>query len=138
MDKREQADFVYKTLFIDHTPISESCRGVLTALGRMGAPVGGGLDAVREYLARMDRKTYLDRVFELTRVGRVIMTNDPSTSGSARCGRNGYKADPRFVPALRLDGLLTDRKKSAEALRMRGYNVTQTLNELTCAEITGS
>lgn len=135
MDKREQADFVYKTLFVDHTPVSESCRGVLTALGGMGAPVGGGLDGVREYLAGIDRKTYIDRVFELSHVGRAIMTNDPFDEQECAVWQNGYEADPRFVPALRLDGLLVFYEKNVEALRRRGYNVTHSLNESTFTEI---
>ena len=32
MTRREQADLIWQTLFIDHSPVSEACRGVLTVL----------------------------------------------------------------------------------------------------------
>ncbi len=35
--KREQADLVWKTLFVDHSPVSEACRGVLTVSGAVRA-----------------------------------------------------------------------------------------------------
>ena len=34
--KEEQAGFVWQSLFIDHSPVSEACRGVLTTLNRLG------------------------------------------------------------------------------------------------------
>ena len=30
--KGEQADWIWKALFVDHSPLSEACRGVLTTL----------------------------------------------------------------------------------------------------------
>ena len=39
MTKSAQADFIWKTLFIDHSPISEACRGVITVLHRLGLDV---------------------------------------------------------------------------------------------------
>ena len=39
MSKKAQADAIWKTLFVDHSPVSEACRGVLTALDLLGLPV---------------------------------------------------------------------------------------------------
>jgi len=36
MSKTEQADHIWKHLFVERTPIGEACRGVLTALERLG------------------------------------------------------------------------------------------------------
>src|SRR5580700_9216490 len=36
MSKQQQADHIWKHLFVDRTPISEACRGVLTSLQRVG------------------------------------------------------------------------------------------------------
>src|SRR2546423_519472 len=36
MDQKRQAELIWKTLFIDHAPISEACRGVITAMKRLG------------------------------------------------------------------------------------------------------
>ena len=36
MSKSEQADHIWKHLFIERTPISEACRGILTVLKKLG------------------------------------------------------------------------------------------------------
>src|SRR5262249_49479771 len=36
MPKRAQADHIWKHLFVERTPISEACRGVLTSLQTLG------------------------------------------------------------------------------------------------------
>ncbi|MFH0919820.1 MAG: glucuronate isomerase, partial [Fibrobacterota bacterium] len=36
LSKTAQSDLVWKTLFVDRTPISEACRGVITCLNRLG------------------------------------------------------------------------------------------------------
>src|SRR5688500_2029423 len=36
MSKREQADHIFKHLFLERAPISEACRGVLTTLQKLG------------------------------------------------------------------------------------------------------
>src|SRR5215212_3257966 len=36
MSKRQQADHIWKNLFVDRAPISEACRGVLTTIQRLG------------------------------------------------------------------------------------------------------
>src|SRR5438067_10932708 len=39
LSKSAQADLIWKALFIDHSPISEACRGVLTTLHALGLDV---------------------------------------------------------------------------------------------------
>ena len=39
LSKTEQADLIWKELFLDHSPISEACRGVLTTLHALGLDV---------------------------------------------------------------------------------------------------
>src|SRR5512132_729139 len=36
MTKTEQADAIWQALFLEHSPISEACRGVLTSLNALG------------------------------------------------------------------------------------------------------
>ncbi|HEV3028554.1 MAG TPA: glucuronate isomerase, partial [Planctomycetota bacterium] len=40
LSKTEQADAIWKTLFIDSSPVSEACRGVVTVLNALGLDVG--------------------------------------------------------------------------------------------------
>src|SRR4030067_640861 len=39
LSKRGRADLIWKTLFLDHSPYSEACRGVLTVLDKFGLDV---------------------------------------------------------------------------------------------------
>ncbi len=36
LSKQQQSDLIWRTLFLEHSPYSESCRGVLTALEKLG------------------------------------------------------------------------------------------------------
>src|SRR5438067_13940661 len=36
MTKTEQADHIWKHLFVERTPVSEACRGILTTLQKLG------------------------------------------------------------------------------------------------------
>jgi hypothetical protein len=36
LSKSQQADLVWKTLFVERPPVSEACRGVLTVLAQLG------------------------------------------------------------------------------------------------------
>src|SRR6188508_1462785 len=36
MTKRQQADHIWKNLFVERAPISEACRGVLTTMQKLG------------------------------------------------------------------------------------------------------
>src|SRR5688500_8523835 len=39
LSKAQQADLIWEQLFVNHSPISESCRGVLTTLNSLGLDV---------------------------------------------------------------------------------------------------
>src|SRR6476659_4349542 len=39
MSKKEQADAIWKTLFVDHLPVSEATRGVVAVLQAFGLPI---------------------------------------------------------------------------------------------------
>src|SRR5581483_8183701 len=41
MSRRQQADHIWKHLFVERSPISEACRGVLTTLQKLGLDVPG-------------------------------------------------------------------------------------------------
>src|SRR5215208_579222 len=50
--KQEQADAIWKALFLDRSPISEACRGVLTVLNQLGLDVDQrDLPALRKWFA---------------------------------------------------------------------------------------
>ena len=138
LSRREQADLVWQTLFLDHSPVSEACRGVLTVLQQLGLDTGSrDLNAYRRYFAQLTPAAYLDRIFTLANVKGVIMTNDPFDELERRVWERGFDPNPRFQAALRLDGLLNNWPTAVPLLRGWGYQVEDTLTVVTVAEVRG-
>jgi hypothetical protein len=125
MPKPAQADYIWKHLFIERSPVSEACRGVLTVLHAFGLDADiRNLDAVRRHLAAIPLEEHVDRVFTLANVRSVIMTNDPFDESERPLWLNGGGvSDPRFQPVLRLDPLLNDWIPSTVRLRKWGKEI---------------
>ncbi len=136
MSKREQADLVWRELFTERSPVSEACRGPLTALEKLGLdPASRDLDAYRGYFASRDLATHIDRVFTTAKVRSVVMTNDPFDQKERAVWDRGFAPDGRFHAALRIDPLLNDWETACERLASWGYNTENTLNSHTLAEV---
>jgi hypothetical protein len=85
--KPKQADLVFEELFVKRTPISEACRGVVTALNLLGlghlllaaarasdvAP-GERLAPLRAWFAQQDPASYLEHVFTAARLRYNLFT----------------------------------------------------------------
>ena len=71
LSKKEQADLIWQKLFIEHSPVSEAQRGVLTVLAELGLDVASrDINAYREYFASLSTSEYIDKVFEVSGVKR--------------------------------------------------------------------
>ncbi len=136
MQKKEQADLIWKTLFIDHSPISEACRGVLTTLSKLGLDVSKrDLSSYRKFFAEWRVEDYIDKVFEIAGIDAVIMTNDPFDDFERPVWLAEGNSDERFMAALRIDGLLNSWEKAAPRLREWGYEVSDDLSGKTFDEV---
>jgi hypothetical protein len=136
MGKSEQADLVWRTLFVEHTPVSEAARGVVTVLDSFGLDTAAeDLKEAREFFREQDAASHLKRVLELAGVSEVVMTNDPFDEREARVWEGDGEIDRRFRAALRMDGLLNDWKGSAAALEARGYEVDRGVSGKTAGEV---
>jgi hypothetical protein len=136
MSKQEQADLIWQTLFIEHTPYSEACRGVVTVLNRLGFDLSSrNLDTYREYFKGVSAQDYIARILELAKVKTVVMTNDPFDSFEREKWSQNHPQDPRFLSALRIDPLLNAWDTSWNMLVEQGYKVTSELSESTLSEI---
>ncbi|TNJ57737.1 glucuronate isomerase [Paenibacillus hemerocallicola] len=133
MSKREQADLVWKTLFIDHSPYSEACRGVLTVLSRLGLDVASrDLESYRAFFASKTTGEYIDLVFKLSNVANVCMTNDPFVDTEREGWETLEKVDPRFNTALRIDPLLMQwGEHTWKRLKEWGYDVEKAVTDKT-------
>jgi hypothetical protein len=138
MDKRARADHIFKTLFIDRSPVSEACRGVLTALQKLGLDPGDrDLDRWRKWFGEQDPSRYIDKVMELSNVRSITMTNAIFDDNE----RHRWEADPnvandpRFTAVLRIDPLLRDWPTAAARLAEWGYNVQPKITPAVIEEV---
>jgi hypothetical protein len=135
MNKREQADIIWQALFIDRSPISEACRGVITtlvALGLSKAVQARNLEAIRTFynefreegLAGAEKFSAL--VFKKAGLRYNVMTNIPFDTNEAQYWRPKRKEYPdQYRSALRVDPLLSGDRKTIEiALKGSGYDAT--------------
>ena len=136
MSKRQQADFIWEKLFIENTPYSEACRGVITALSRLGMDLKTrDLNEYRAKINSSDISNYVDQVFNLAGVESVVMTNDPFDDNERPIWDTVGNGDERFHAALRIDPLLNDYSSVYQKIQQWGYNVEETANETTIQEL---
>jgi hypothetical protein len=122
--RSEQAEFVWKALFVDHSPVSEACRGVLTTLHALGLdPRQQDLPSIRAWFAEQKPDDFVDRVLSLANVQSVCMTNSPFDDEERAYWEARPVRDSRFQAALRIDPLLLSWPESAARLRGWGYAV---------------
>ena len=130
MTKSEQADLIWQTLFIENSPISEACRGVVTTLETLGLDVSSrDLKEYRNYFTDTTEAEFVDTVFASSNVSKVVMTNDPFDSLEAPVWESGNVGDSRFEAALRMDVLINNYQETAyQHLRGLGYDVDPNLS----------
>src|SRR5262245_48654179 len=107
LSKSEQADLIWRALFVDNTPISEAARGVVTVLTSFGLdPAASDLREAREFFSSRSLSAHINQVLDMARATDIVMTNDPFDSREAYAWESGVTFDARFHAALRLDRLL--------------------------------
>lgn len=136
MGRREQADLIWKTLFVENTPYSEACRGVLTVLDKLGLDVAArDVQSYRDCFRGMRVEDYVDRVFDIAKIDSVVMTNDPFDQAERATWEKGFDADERFKTALRLDPMLNSWGTTHKQLAAWGYAVDGGLSPTALAEV---
>jgi len=136
MPKRAQADLIWRELFIERSPVSEACRGVLTVLTRLGLDTASrNLEEFRGFFDALDARDHVDLAFRTANLKAAVMTNDPVDEVEREIWLHGFDPDPRFLPALRIDPFLNDWPRTCEKLAGWGYTVDTTLNQRTLAAI---
>ncbi len=132
----ERAEFIWKALFVDHSPISESCRGVLTTLQALGIDARSrDLPALRRWFAGQEPGAFVNRVLEIANVESICMTNSPFDDEERAFWETRPARDPRFRAALRIDPLLVSWHDVVPRLQSWGYAVSPDLNAGTASEV---
>ncbi|WP_419872579.1 glucuronate isomerase [Candidatus Pristimantibacillus sp. PTI5] len=136
MTKQEQADSIWKLLFLDHSPVSEAATGFITILKRLGLDVSSrNLDDYRLALEKRTVHEQVDTVMQIAGIEKIVMTNDPFDPVERPVWQSGKgKTDPRFYAALRVDSLLNDWPHAVSELQGLGYDVQAEWTERTKEE----
>ena len=136
MSKTEQADLVWKTLFVDNTPTSEAAQGIISVLDVFGLDTRApDLNEARAFFESQRLAEHIDQLFEIARVSSVVMTNDPLDEKERPVWERGFTADPRFKSSLRLDRLLNDWTRGANALSFYGVSVNPDFDAATITSL---
>jgi hypothetical protein len=132
MSKTDQADLVWRTLFVDNTPTSEAAQGIISVLDVFGLDTRAqDLKEARAFFKSQRIAQHIDQVFDIARVSGAVMTNDPLDEKERPIWTSEFSADPRFKSSLRLDRLLNDWTKGATALLRHGVAVNPELDAAT-------
>jgi hypothetical protein len=138
MSRAEQADHIWKHLFVERTPISEACRGVLTALSLLGLdPNEKSLAKYRKWFAKQQPGKYIDTVMRIANVDRITMTNPVFDDQERRLWETvpGAGDDPRFAAVLRIDPFLRAWPQACEKLSAWGYQARPDFSGKTVDEV---
>ena len=120
MSKTDQADLVWKTLFVDNTPTSEAAQGIISVLDVFGLDTrASDLREAREFFNSQRLADHIDQVFDIARVSGVVMTNDPLHEAEGQIWESGVNVDQRFKSSLRLDRLLNGFESGSAAASRR-------------------
>lgn len=119
MSKKDQADLVWKTLFVDNTPTSEAAQGIISVLDVFGLDTRApDLREARAFFNSQRLAEHLDQVFDIAGVSGVVMTNDPFDDAEDRLWNGSINVDHRFSSSLRLDSLVDRAVTTAAQVRV--------------------
>ncbi len=126
LSKSARADAIWKALFVENSPISESTRGIIAVLHAFGLPTdASGLHEARRFFQAQSIEPHMRRVFQMAGVSSVVMTNDPLDPDERAVWMNGGQNHPQFHAALRLDRILWGWPEHWQQLADEGYAVDQ-------------
>lgn len=136
LSKTARAELIWEVLFLDHSPLSEACRGVLTVLSSLGLDVKRrDLKSLRQWFARQSPEKYITHCMEVAKVEAIYMTNSPFDDAERRVWEKGFRRDARFHAGLRIDPLLFEWPKSAQQLKAWGFKAEPRISPRTIAGV---
>jgi hypothetical protein len=132
----EQSAHIWQKLFIEHSPVSEAERGVLTSLKALGMNTATrDLAAYRAALAGVSAEAEVNRAMQLANLAHVVMTNDPFDDAERLYWEKGVQLHVGFHAALRIDPLLRGWAEAQPRLQGWGYRVTPDFSADSASEV---
>jgi hypothetical protein len=136
LSKEQQADLIWRTLFLENVPVSEAARGVVSVLKAFDLDTRArDLRQAREFFGEQELGAHIRRVFELAGISEVVMTNDPLSPEEAPLWYRGAERDEQFHAVMRLDRVVNAWNEHWRALAAQGYRVQEELTPETIAEV---
>ena len=136
LSKTQRADAIWKALFVENSPVSESTRGVIAVLSAFGLPTDTtGLQEARRFLAERAIAPHIRKVFQLAGISSVVMTNDPLDPEERAVWMRGDQDHPQFHAVLRLDRILCGWPQHWQLLAGEGYGVDEHASGKSVAEV---
>jgi hypothetical protein len=136
LSKTQQADAIWRSLFVENTPVSESTRGVVAVLKAFGLSTDrSDLSEARAFFQTQSLDAHIRRVFDMAGISVVVMTNDPLDPEEAPAWSNGAHVHPQFRPVLRLDKILRHWAANWQVLAAQGYKVDAQASGKSAAEV---
>jgi hypothetical protein len=136
LSKPERADAIWRTLFVENSPISEATRGIVAVLQAFELPTdSSGLSQARVFFGDQTLERHIQKVFHIAGVKTVVMTNDPLDPEERPIWESGVKGDLQFRAVLRLDRILREWPEPWRELAAQGYEVDANGSRQSIAEI---
>ena len=136
LSKRDQADAIWRSLFIKNTPLSEATRGVIAVLKAFHLPTDRpDLVEARSFFKAQAIEAHIRKVLQMAGVSTVVMTNDPLDPEEAAVWLNGVASDRQFRAVLRLDRILCNWPAHWQVLAAQGYRVDEQASGKSAAEV---
>ena len=124
LSKPEQADAIWRALFVENSPISESTRGVIAVLNAFELPTNSSdLTQARSFFRDQTVDAHIRNVFQIAGVTTVVTTNDPLDPAEVSVWMSGVQEDRQFQAVIRLDRLLREWSDPWPQLVCQGYDV---------------
>lgn len=130
LPKSEQADLIWQALFVERSPVSEACLGVVTTLVALGlSPKDSTPDQMREYFRGTTFEAHRAKIFEISGVRKVTGTDDPLHPDEAPVWERGFDRDPAHGHVCRLDSALMKWPAGVAKIQALGYEVTPDIDD---------
>ena len=136
LSKREQADVIWRALFVENSPVSEATRGVIAVLKAFHLPTDSAdLTDARAFFEGQTIESHIQNVFRMAGVSVVVMTNDPLDPEESAMWLKGVAHDSQFRSVVRLDRILCTWPAHWRTLASQGYQVDEQASGKSVAEV---
>ncbi|HXW56630.1 MAG TPA: hypothetical protein VEJ67_12835 [Candidatus Cybelea sp.] len=124
LSKQEQAEAIWRVLFVENSPISEATRGIVAVLDAFGLSTDApDLTEARSFFQDQALEPHVQKVFQMAGVSTVVMTNDPLDAAESAFWADGVGAHGQFQAVVRLDRLVREWSDPWPQLASQGYEV---------------